>query len=83
MSGRVDFLAELRGFKRRCPSRRFLGPHIFDRVCMKNGIEHRLLDLSYFPPAHGDRVAKSRARGASPAAQPLSSRHLCKALRLR
>ena len=23
------------------PSRRFLGPHIFDRVCMKNGIEHR------------------------------------------
>jgi hypothetical protein len=24
------------------PSRRFLGPHIFDRVCMKNGIEHRL-----------------------------------------
>ena len=24
------------------PSRRFLGPHIFDRVCIKNGIEHRL-----------------------------------------
>ena len=23
------------------PSRRFLGPHIFERVCMKNGIEHR------------------------------------------
>ena len=53
------------------PSRRFLGPHIFDRVCMKNDIDHRLtkpyhpwttdvidkccflLDLSYFPPAHG------------------------------
>jgi len=24
------------------PSRRFLGPHIFDRVCMANAIEHRL-----------------------------------------
>jgi hypothetical protein len=24
------------------PSRRFLGPHIFDRVCMENFIEHRL-----------------------------------------
>ena len=24
------------------PSCRFLGPHTFDRVCMKNGIEHRL-----------------------------------------
>jgi len=24
------------------PSRRFLGPHIFDRVCIVNGIEHRL-----------------------------------------
>ena len=42
------------------PSRRFLGPHIFDRACMKNGIEHRLTktsvflrDLSYFPLAHG------------------------------
>ena len=24
------------------PSRRFLGPHIFDRVCIENAIEHRL-----------------------------------------
>jgi hypothetical protein len=24
------------------PSRCFLGPHIFDRVCIPNGIEHRL-----------------------------------------
>ena len=24
------------------PSRRFLGPHIFDRVCIEHGIEHRL-----------------------------------------
>ena len=24
------------------PSRRFLGPHIFDRVCTEHGIEHRL-----------------------------------------
>ncbi len=24
------------------PSRRFLGPHIFDRVCIEQGIEHRL-----------------------------------------
>jgi hypothetical protein len=24
------------------PSRRFLGPHIFDRVCIANDIEHRL-----------------------------------------
>lgn len=24
------------------PSRMYLGPHIFDRVCIKNGIEHRL-----------------------------------------
>ena len=23
------------------PSRRYLGPHIFDRVCIANGIEHR------------------------------------------
>ncbi|EIZ87067.1 integrase catalytic subunit [Methylobacterium sp. GXF4] len=24
------------------PSRQFLGPHIFDRVCIEFGIEHRL-----------------------------------------
>jgi transposase-like protein len=24
------------------PSRRFLGPHVFDRVCIEHGIEHRL-----------------------------------------
>jgi hypothetical protein len=24
------------------PSRRFLRPHIFDRVCIEQGIEHRL-----------------------------------------
>jgi hypothetical protein len=27
---------------RQSPTRRFLGPRIFDRVCIANGIEHRL-----------------------------------------
>jgi hypothetical protein len=30
------------------PSRRFPGPHIFDRVCMANAIEHRL--TKPYPP---------------------------------
>ena len=34
------------------PSRRFLGPHIFDRVCVKNGIEHRLTK-PYHPWTNG------------------------------
>jgi hypothetical protein len=34
------------------PSRRFLGPHIFDRVCMANAIEHRLTK-PYHPWTNG------------------------------
>ncbi len=34
------------------PSRRFLGPHIFDRVCIVNGIEHRLTK-PYHPWTNG------------------------------
>jgi hypothetical protein len=30
------------------PSRKFLGPHILDRVCIANGIEHRL--TKPYPP---------------------------------
>jgi Integrase core domain len=37
---------------RQGPSRRFLGPHIFDRVCMANAIEHRLTK-PYHPWTHG------------------------------
>ena len=43
--GRAD-----RAFAR--PSRRFLGPHIFDRVCIENGIEHRLTE-PYHPWTNG------------------------------
>ena len=34
------------------PSRRYLGPHIFDRVCVANGIEHRLTK-PYHPWTNG------------------------------
>src|ERR1700691_1482032 len=55
------------------PSRRFLGPHIFDRVCMKNGIEHRLtkpyhpwttdvIDKCFFA---GSELFSSRARATA------------------
>ena len=37
---------------RTVPSRRFLGPHIFDRVCSEHGIEHRLTK-PYHPWTNG------------------------------
>jgi len=55
------------------PSRRFLGSHIFDRVCIANGIEHRLTK-PYPPWTNGqaermNRTIKSlppRRRGTPP-----------------
>ncbi len=41
------------------PTRRFLGPHIFDRVCNENGIEHRLTKL-YHPWTNGQAERMNR-----------------------
>jgi hypothetical protein len=41
------------------PSRRFLGPHIFDRVCLANGIEHRLTK-PYHPWTNGQAERMNR-----------------------
>jgi hypothetical protein len=41
------------------PSRRFLGPHIFDRVCMTSGIETE----PYHPWANGQAELTLRAIG--------------------
>ena len=37
------------------PTRRFLGPHIFDRVCLEHGIEHRLTK-PYHPWTNGQEL---------------------------
>ncbi len=41
------------------PSRRFLGPHIFDRVCIEHGIEHRLTK-PYHPWTNGQAERMNR-----------------------
>ncbi len=41
------------------PSRRYLGPHIFDRVCLANGIEHRLTK-PYHPWTNGQAERMNR-----------------------
>ncbi|AEO47633.1 integrase catalytic subunit [Rhodospirillum rubrum F11] len=41
------------------PSRRFFGPHIFDRVCIEHGIEHRLTK-PYHPWTNGQAERMNR-----------------------
>jgi transposase-like protein len=41
------------------PTRRFLGPHIFDRVCLEQGIEHRLT-RPYHPWTNGQAERMNR-----------------------
>ncbi|MCJ2094482.1 IS481 family transposase [Methylobacterium sp. J-072] len=41
------------------PSRQFLGPHIFDRVCIEHGIEHRLTK-PYHPWTNGQAERMNR-----------------------
>ena len=42
------------------PSRQFLGPHIFDRVCIEHGIEHRLTKPNH-PWTDGQAERMNRA----------------------
>ena len=42
------------------PRRRFFGRHIFDRVCIENGIEHRLTK-PYHPWTNGQAERMNRA----------------------
>lgn len=46
------------------PTRRFLGPHIFDRVCREHGIEYRLIETMSTRPVGVDRPASRFAPSA-------------------